>query len=169
MRERGHFMDLLNNEMREDKLKYGQMLHGDMAYRYQKKHERVSNYLIRMSLKGVTIGSQADVDNINTWLLLQHQLTQLIKGSNGSLCQDEFSKIRVIVTLLGRIISRFPHGYDKVRPIEHNRLAHTCECLAHHGANLGSERPIEALHQPFKNVFVACENCVIRYKMDNVI
>ena len=97
----------------------------------------------------MTIGSQANVDNINTWLLLQLRLHQLIKGSNGSLCQCEFSKIRFIITPLGRIISRFPHGYDKVRPIEHNRLAHTCDCLNYHGANLGSERHIEALHQPF--------------------
>ena len=169
MRERGPFMDRLNSEMKEDKLKFGQMLHGDMAYKYQKKHDRVSKYARPMTLKGVTIGSQANVDNINMWLLLQHQLNQLIKGSNGSLCQHEFSKIRSLVTILRRIISRFLHGHDKVRPIEHNRLAHTCQTLAHHGANLGSERPIEALHQPFKKAFVACENCCTKWKMDVLI
>ena len=162
-------MDRLQVEMKEDKLKYGNMLHGDMAYDYQKKHDRVSKYVRPITLKGVTIGSQANVDNINMWLVLQRQLNELIKGSNGSLCQHQFAKIKVLVTLLGRIISRFPHGYDKVRPIEHNRLAHTCECLAHHGANLGSERPIEALHQPFKKAFVAADNCCTKWKMDVVI
>ena len=53
MRERGPFTDRIKREMKEDGLKYGLMLHGDMAYKYPKKNDRVSNYLRPMILKGV--------------------------------------------------------------------------------------------------------------------
>ena len=92
MRERGPFTDRIKREMKEDVLKYGLMLHGDMAYKYPKKHDRVSNYLRPMILKGVKIGNEANVKNINMWLLLKRQLNDIIKGSNGSLCKHDFQK-----------------------------------------------------------------------------
>jgi hypothetical protein len=151
----GFFEEKLNKICDNLGIKEGLFNSGDNAYDLFEKRDQILECLSQQEFEletGETFQfppTNLTKNLLSSYMLKIHELSQVIKPSNGSLCEHDVERVRLILIDLGKMYHLLVPL--KVRPSSHQRLAHTLEYFLHHGDNLASERPCEHNHQYLKN------------------